>query len=79
MKKFPNTSGSAPYRFKILNIRTHLLIAFRRLLVTAGQKLACLRPHYLKTDWTKIQKFYWWVVIDVVYIITKNKSNSFII
>ena len=28
--------------------------------------------HYLRTDWAKILKFDWWVVIDVYYILTKE-------
>ena len=34
--------------------------------------MARLRPHYLRTEWTKILKFDWWVVIDVDYIIAKG-------
>ena len=36
--------------------------------------MARLRPHYLRTDWTKILKFDWWVVIDVDYITAKEIS-----
>ena len=39
--------------------------------------MACLRPHYLSTDWTKMMKFDWWVVIDVDYIIAKGFFNFY--
>ena len=34
--------------------------------------MAPLRPHYTSTDWSKVVKFDWWVVIDVDYIIAKD-------
>ena len=34
--------------------------------------MARWRPHYLRTEKTKIQKFDWWVVIDVDYIVAKG-------
>ena len=34
--------------------------------------MAHLRPHYFRTDLTKILKFDCWVVIDVKYIIAKE-------
>ena len=34
--------------------------------------MARLRPYYLGTDWTKILKFNWWMVIDVDYRIAKK-------
>ena len=34
--------------------------------------MARLRPHYLRTDYTKKLKFDWWVVVDVDYIIANE-------
>ena len=34
--------------------------------------MARLRPHSLRTEWTKILEFDWWVVINVDYIIAKE-------
>ena len=44
----------------------------KRLELSGHPKNGALRPHYLRTDWTKIPQFDWWVVIDEDYIICKE-------
>ena len=41
--------------------------------------MARLRPHCLRTGWTKILKFDWWVFIDVDHIIAKEFFYFFLV